>query len=163
MPMFRPGTRATFDGRVYDANDPRCPAAATLLTRDEVAQPLGMAPHTYSVRTVRPVCDFHARVHKTEQSTPTIVNARTRRGPWANLCYTCWVLEGSGAWGSLGLGAGQIILVPLTAAEADLNDGDKPCWGCGCEWAKDDDATWLLDHEPWCAYLNSMSLPEDES
>jgi hypothetical protein len=29
--MFKPGTRARYDGKVFDANDPRCPGAAILV------------------------------------------------------------------------------------------------------------------------------------
>ena len=90
-----------------------------------------LPPHTYTVRVTRPACDIHTYVLRTPQVLPTIVDAKTMSGPWANMCKPCWDANGTG---TLGTGAGQMIYAPLTAEEADLHDAlpSGVCWGCDC-------------------------------
>ncbi|MGV0949411.1 MAG: hypothetical protein ACOYB3_01975 [Azonexus sp.] len=115
-----------------------------------------LAPHTFTVRTSRPECDIHKYVLHSQQILPTIVDAKTMgRGSWANMCLTCWDTHGTG---TLGLGAGQMIYAPLTAAEEDLHlaNLDGNCWGCGVK-----PVGRMVEHAVWCAYLNSASLSDE--
>lgn len=42
-------------------------------------------------------------------TTPAVVDAGTRMGPWAYMCTSCWHLDGRSP-GKLGLGIGQKLV-----------------------------------------------------
>ena len=55
------------------------------------------------------VCAMQARNLGLPTSTrPAVVDAKMRRGSWANMCYRCWIQYGY--CGSLGTGRGQVLL-----------------------------------------------------
>ena len=74
------------------------------------------------------------------------------------MCKACWDANGTG---TLGTGAGQMIYAPLTGEEVDLHDSmpSGECWGCDCHVVPGTNGR-LTEHDSWCAWLHSSSLPE---
>jgi hypothetical protein len=120
---------------------------------------LNTKPGTFTVRDTRPTCDVHTYERPTKQALPTIVDARTRSGRWANMCKPCWTTEGTG---TLGTGVGQMIYAPLTDDEVILHEslGSSECWGCDPKPVHGVNNMW--EHDEWCAWLNSDMLPRPE-
>ena len=55
-----------------------------------------------------PDCD----IHKYDMNTPGVpakYDAKTKRGPWANMCQPCWVLNAASP--TLGTGVGQELVL----------------------------------------------------
>lgn len=69
---------------------------------------LSMSAHTHVEVDAIPDCDLHP-------GRPAYADAKTRGGPWGNLCHECFEHHGC----SLGLGRGQELVLRVPRGTAD--------------------------------------------